>query len=126
MQRTLRHRVALKLVSEVRENRTAERQVTQVISKCRESCERLTAHAEGRNAVRDRLLGVGDYLENRAAQRLKRVALRLLDAPQVLINLLDGHTRESRPPRREPSHRPPLSNTSPIVAALPSKGKTCA
>jgi hypothetical protein len=88
---TLGHRVALKLIAQLREDRTAERQVTQVIPKRGKASDRLTAHAEGGNTVRDHLFGVWDDLKNGAAQRLKRAALRLLDTPQVLVNLLGGH-----------------------------------
>ena len=41
--------------------------------------EDLALHAEGGDAVGNHLLGVGGDLEDRAAQRLKRAALRLLD-----------------------------------------------
>jgi hypothetical protein len=52
--------------------------------------DRLTRHTEGGNPVGDHLFGVRNDLENGAAQRLKRAALRLLDPTQVLVNLLGG------------------------------------
>src|SRR5438045_9047362 len=57
----------------------------------------LAAYAEGRNPVGDHLLRFRDDLENGGTQRLKRAALRLLDAAQVLINLRGGHHSQSRP-----------------------------
>jgi len=53
-----------------------------VILKGRETRDDLPAHTEGRNPVRDHLIGVRNDLENRPAQRLKRAALRLVDTPQ--------------------------------------------
>ena len=73
------HRVPLKLVGKVRQDRTAERQVTQVIPKCGKACDGLTADAERRYTIGDELFRLGHDLEDRAAERLKRSALWLLE-----------------------------------------------
>ena len=104
----LGHRVALELVGKLREDRAAERQVTQVISERDKAGDRLTSYAEGGNAVGDHLFGVWDDLENGPSQCLKRAALRLIDSLQVLVALLGRHpltvykrpaTRGGAPPR---------------------------
>jgi len=77
----LGHRVALKLIGDLREDGAAEWQVAQVILERGKAGDGLTAHAEGGHAVRDHPLGVWDDLKNGPAQCLKRAALRLIDAP---------------------------------------------
>jgi L-lysine 2,3-aminomutase len=79
VQRALRHRVSAKFVSKLSEDRPAERQVAQVVPKRGEARNHLAMHAEGGNAVRDALVSLWDDLENRAAQRLKGSALRLVE-----------------------------------------------
>jgi hypothetical protein len=54
--------------------------------------------AEGGHTVGDHLFSVGNDLENRETQRLERAALRLVQAQQVLVYLLDGDATEFRPP----------------------------
>ena len=92
MQRALGPRVARQLVGQLRENRAAERQVAQVASKRSEPGNRLTAYTEGRNTIGDDLLSIRNDLQNRAAKRLERGALGLLDTEQVLVDLLGGHS----------------------------------
>ena len=62
------------------EDRSTERQVAEVILEGGEAGYDLAADAECGNAVRDSLLSVRDDLEDGVAQRLKRVALRLVDS----------------------------------------------
>jgi len=88
---TLGHRVTVKLICKLPEDRTTERQVAQMILERGEARDCLASYAEGGNPVRDHLLGVRDDLKNGAAQCLKRAALRLIDSPQILVNLLGGH-----------------------------------
>jgi hypothetical protein len=88
VQRALGHRVTRELVGQLRQNRTAERQVAQMMSERREAGDRRTADTEGRNTVGDHLLGIGDDLENRPAERRQRRALGLFDGAQVLVDLL--------------------------------------
>jgi hypothetical protein len=90
VQGALGHRVAVEFVGKLREDRTAERQVAQVIFERGKAGDGLTTCPEGRNAVGDHLFRVRDDLEDRAPQRLKRAAARLLDAAQILIDLVGG------------------------------------
>ena len=60
--------------------------------------DRLTAYPESGNAVPDKLFRVRDELKNRAAQRLKRAAARLLDTTQVLVDNVGGPRRPSSCP----------------------------
>jgi hypothetical protein len=71
VQRALGHRVAVKLIGELSEDRTAEGQVAQVILERGEAGDSLTAYPEGGNAVGDHLFGVGNDLEDREPQRLE-------------------------------------------------------
>ena len=91
VQRTLGHREALELIGELPQDRAAEWQVAQVILERGKASDCLAAHAEGGNTVRDHLFSVRDDLEDGAAKCLKRVALRLIETPQVLVNFLGGH-----------------------------------
>jgi hypothetical protein len=87
VQGALGHRVAVELIRKLREDRAAERQVAQVILERGKASDRLTAYPESRNAVGDHLFRVRDDLEDRAPQRLKRAAARLLDTTQILVDL---------------------------------------
>src|ERR1700757_620375 len=51
--------------------------------------------AKRAEAVGDDLLGLGNDLEDRRAQLEKRRPFRLLDAAQVLVDLLGGHAAQS-------------------------------
>ena len=95
----LRHRVTLELIGQLRQDRAAERQITQVVPKCGKACNGPTSHPEGRYTVGDDLFGLGHDLEDRAAKRLKRSALRLLEPAQVRIDVRGGHRVDSRPLR---------------------------
>ena len=83
---------ALELIGELPEDRAAEWQVAQVILERGKAGDGLAAGAEGGNPVRDDLLSVRDDLEDRAAKCLRRAPLRLIDTPQVLVNLRGGHS----------------------------------
>src|SRR2546425_7363762 len=48
------------------------------------------------HTVRDHLLRVRNEFKNGAPQRLKRAALRLLEPPQILVDLLSGHRFSDR------------------------------
>lgn len=96
MQRALCRRVGPQLVCELRKDRAAERQVAQVMLKRSEAGDRLAPHAKRRHTVRENFLGVRDDLENCAAQRLERVALRLINTSEVCVNILSRHRNESR------------------------------
>ncbi len=91
VQGTLGHRVALKLIGELRQDRATERQVAEVSLERREARHRAATKSERWNAIRDHLFGLREDLENRPAQRLKRAALGLLDGPQILVDLRSGH-----------------------------------
>src|SRR5205823_6491813 len=78
-------------------------------------------HAEGGNTVRDHLLSVRNDLKDGAAQCLKRAALRLIETPQVLVNVLGGHL----PPvyeRRGEIDRSPFAEScfAPSTSVLPA------
>ena len=51
----------------------------------------LAPDAERRNTVGDPLVSLWNDFQDRAAQRLKGAALGLIDAPQVLVNLVPRH-----------------------------------
>jgi hypothetical protein len=75
----------------MRHDPAAERQVAEASFERREAPDRAATKSEGWNAIRDHLFGLRKDLENRPAQRLKRVALGLLDGPQILVDLRSGH-----------------------------------
>src|SRR5258708_4595840 len=66
----------------------AARQVAEMVL---ESGECLFPDLEGRDAVGDSLLGLGEDIEDRLAQLGQRCALRLLQGVEVLADLLSGH-----------------------------------
>ena len=117
----LGHRVALNLIGKLRQDGAAEREVTQMVRERGKAGNCLTFYTERWDAVRDHLFGVWDDLENSSAQCLKRAALRLIDCPQVLVNLLGVHgfgvyARFSRPKPNVPAATicalPPTSTDS--------------
>ena len=93
VQGTLGHRVALKLIGELRQDRAAERQVAEVSLERREARDRAATKSERWNAIRDHLFGLRKDLcrESSRAAFAKRVALGLLDGPQILVDLRSGH-----------------------------------
>jgi hypothetical protein len=56
-----------------------------------ESGDRLSANLEGRESVRDPLLGLGEDIEDHLAQPGQCGALRLLQRIEVLVNFLGRH-----------------------------------
>src|SRR6516164_11544530 len=67
------------------------RQVAQMALKRGEPRDGLSRDLEGRDAVGDSLLGLGQDIQDRLTQPGQRGALRLLQSIQVLIDLLGGH-----------------------------------
>src|SRR6266480_1964724 len=53
VQRTLGHRVALKLIAKLPKHRAAEREVAQVVLECGKASDGLATHPEGGNAIGD-------------------------------------------------------------------------
>src|SRR5213082_2763060 len=111
VQRTLGHREVLELIGELPQDRAAEWQVAQVIFERGKASDDLAAHAEGGNTVRDHLLSVRNDLKDGAAQCLKRAAPRLIETPQVLVNVLGGHLPSVYERRREIDRRHAFSPT---------------
>ena len=67
---------------------------------------------EGGNPIGDPVLSLREGLEDRATERLKRFALRLLNPTQVLVDLLGGHpNRVCAPRRRGQTSRAPITPT---------------
>lgn len=83
--------VALELVPELGEDGAAVRQVAEVGLERGEAGDRLSAHLEGREAIGHPLLGLGEDVKYRLAQLGERFALGLIQAIQVLVDLLSGH-----------------------------------
>lgn len=79
----LRPGVSLKLLCQLPEDRSAERQIAEVIVERHEARDDPAANSERRNAVGDPLLGLRNDVQDRVAQRLEGAALGLIDTPQV-------------------------------------------
>jgi hypothetical protein len=77
-----------KFVRELGEDGTAVRQVAQMVLERGEPGNRLSLHFEGRQTVRDTLLGLGEDVEDPLAQQGQCAALRLLQGFQVSVDLL--------------------------------------
>src|SRR5581483_12228924 len=86
MQSALGHRVVAKLVGELLEDGSAERQVAQVILEGGEAGNGLPAHPKSGYAIGDHLFGFWDHLEDGAAERLERAALWLVEAAQIVVD----------------------------------------
>src|SRR3954453_23634847 len=113
------HRVRTELVSQLRQDRAAEREITQVVTKGSESSNRLPAQPEGRHTVGDDLLGLGDDLEDGAAERFERSPLRLLETSQILIDIASSHVGDSRGSPTTPSTDVAVRGTSSPAVCLP-------
>src|SRR5208282_1267238 len=83
--------VALELVLKLWENGAAVRQVTQVVLERSEPRDGLSPDLEGRHAVGDPLLGLGQDAENRLPQPGQGAAPGLVQSVKVLVNFQSGH-----------------------------------
>ena len=77
-----------------RRRRVSKRRRRGRFPNCGKARDRPTFDPEGRYTVRDDLFSLGHNLEDRAAKRLQRSALRLLRSSQVLIDVGGGHCHE--------------------------------
>jgi hypothetical protein len=93
-----------------------------------EAGDRLAPHAKGRHTVRENFFGVRDDLENRATERLERVALRLINTSQVPVNILSRHRttsprcRASSPACTTPAPPDRSGSTPPAHSGRTSRG----
>src|SRR3954451_20398055 len=95
MQRALGDRISSEFVRERRKDGSAEWQIAEVILESRKAGDGAAADAKCRHTVGNHLFGVWDDVEDGAPQHLKRAALRLLDAAQILVDFLGGHAWRS-------------------------------
>jgi hypothetical protein len=88
---TCGHLVPTQLVRQVSEDRTAVREIAQVILEGGKSGNRLALHLEGGTTVSDALLSIRNDFHDVAAELLERRSLGLLNPPEVVVDLSGGH-----------------------------------
>jgi hypothetical protein len=91
LQRALRGLIGRNVVGERREHRSAVGQVGQVVLECRESGDRLALQLERWCAIGEALLGFRYHLHDRFPQRLERASLWLVQAGEVMVDLVWHH-----------------------------------